>query len=146
VDTLAPIGDAAGVPATAMSASWQARWSERATGRPLSRDVRGRAAAHESVYVFRKQAPAGAIPDRSTGTIVPSIERMTTPPMIQSEAANIPATEPATAPSAEAGGSADASSQSAGGMDIDELVERVSRRLSRHLAIENERRGAPTWR
>jgi hypothetical protein len=146
VDTLAPLGDAIGVPVTTMSASSQARWSERATGRSLSRDAQGRAATHESVYVFRKQTQGGAIPDRSTGTIVPSIERMTTPPMIQSEAANIPTTEPPQAPPAEAGGSADSSSQSAGGVDIDELVERVSRRLSRHLAIENERRGGPTWR
>jgi hypothetical protein len=146
VDTLARTGNATGAPVTTMSASSQGGWPEFVVGRSLSRDVQRRAPTHENVYVFRKQAHGGATADRSIDTIVPSIERMTTLPMIQSEAANIPATEPRTAPPPGAGASAGSSSQAAGGVDIDELVERVSRRLSRQLAIEHERRGVPTWR
>jgi hypothetical protein len=144
VDTVAPMGNAAGPPGTAMSASSQGRWPELGTGRPLSHVMQGRAATHENVYVFRKPTHGGAIAARSIDTIVPSIERMTTLPMIQSEAMNIPATEPQTASAPEPDGKP--ASQFANGPEFEELIDRISRRLSRQLAIEHERRGAPTWR
>ena len=144
VDALAPMGNATGAPVTAMSASSQGRWPELVTGRPLSRHMHGGAATHEIVYVFRKQPYGGAVPDQSVGTPVPSIEQMSALPMIQSEAASLPANEPQTAPAPEPDGKP--ASQSANGPEFEELIERISRRLSRQFAIESERRGAPTWR
>lgn len=146
VENFAPMVNTPGVPASATAASSQGPLREVVTGRPLSRDVPGRAATPGHLFVFRKQTQgATGLPGRSIETLVPPIEHVSALPTVQT-AASVPASEPQAAPAPAADGHAGSSAQSAGGKDIDELVERVSRRLSRQLAIEHERRGAPTWR
>ena len=147
VDGLALTVNNPAVPVRATALSSQSPLPETSTGLPASHDVRSRAGTHGHVFVFRKQTQGGtALPRRSIETLVPPIDRMSALPMVQTEAANLPATEPRSAPAPGAHGNTDSSAQSAGGMDFEELIERVSRRLSRQLAIEHERRGAPTWR
>jgi hypothetical protein len=146
VDYIAPTMNAPGVPASALAASSQSPLHEVAIERPLSRGAQGRG-VHGDIYVFRKQARGGPVlRDQSIETLAPPIGQVSELPMIQTEALNVPASEPRSEPAPAADVNAGSSTQSVGGMDIDELVERVSRRLSRQLAIEHERRGAPTWR
>ncbi|HVQ15633.1 MAG TPA: hypothetical protein VMS40_18655 [Vicinamibacterales bacterium] len=146
-DSPAPMTNTFGAPVSGSVVSLHRPLREIATGRRPYDDVPGRAGTHGQVYVFRKQTHSGtASPDRPIETQVPPIERVSSLPTVQTEALNVPATESRTAAANEVDGNAGSSAQSAGGMEIDELVERVSRRLFRQLAIENERRGAPTWR
>ena len=100
------------------------------------------------IFVFRKPgAFANASPGHAFTTNAPAIQRADDDGAVESAAAHLSASDTRSASGLATSGHHDASSaQSKKPADLDELVERVSRRLTRQLAIEHERRGAPTWR
>jgi hypothetical protein len=147
LETLAPTVSSPVLPVLAAPIPANGLQYSTPSGSPASRDPAGRFGANGEVYVFRKQAPSGTgTSHRTIETTVPPIARIDGIPMVQSVAANVPADESQPAPESDGAGKPGHSTHPANAADLDDLVERVSRRLSRHLAIEHERRGGPTWR
>jgi hypothetical protein len=93
------------------------------------------------VFVFRKPpALARAEPALS------ALSRSEPVLHIQTTTLDLMPAETPSAPPAEAADGGSSSAAPAEGIDIEDLVERITRRLSRQLAIEHERRGSHPWR
>jgi hypothetical protein len=134
------------VPVGATAFSGHGPLRETSTGLPASHDVQGGAGTHGQIFVLRKQTSGTALPGRSIEAPARAIEPASASSMVPTSVANALASESRPAGGPEADGTTASSAQSLNTMELDELVERVGRRLSRQLAIEHERRGVPTWR
>jgi hypothetical protein len=87
-------------------------------------------------FAMADDVPRGGEPVRATMTSVSELAR---------QAASAPRPETAAPVAVSPGATTSIESAKGAGADIEDLVERVSRRLFRQLAIERERRGPGSW-
>jgi hypothetical protein len=103
-------------------------------------------AAESGVYVYRKHSPGLSVPAQAIAAAADHSTGVDAVQPLMLSAAPLPSGEGRPAPASAADAATQSSSQPASAPDIEDLVERVTRRLTRQLAIDHERRGAPTWR
>ena len=87
-------------------------------------------------FAMADDVPRGGEPVRATMTSVSELAR---------QEASAPRPETAAPVAVSPGATTSTESAKGAGADIEDLVERVSRRLFRQLAIERERRGPGSW-
>jgi hypothetical protein len=114
--------------------------------RPAFPDAANGFAAGEGVYAFRRYSSEATAPELPLAKAAGHSTAVDAAPPLMLSAAPLAAGEGRSAPAATVDTATHSSSQSGSAPDIDDLVERVTRRLTRQLAIDHERRGAPTWR
>jgi hypothetical protein len=113
---------------------------------PVFLDAAIRSAATEGVYVLRKHSPKATAPAGPIATVANDLTSGDPAASLMVSTAPLSAGEGRSAQVGTADTAAGSSTQPGNVPDIDDLVDRVTRRLTRQLAIDHERRGAPTWR